>query len=70
MTDDPILLSAFIVLVVCWVCMGGMAKDYIGAKGLSAYWLIVTPSGIFHYVEMTLKNNKRVGGLFWVFIAQ
>lgn len=49
--------------------MGALAKDYVGAKGLFAYWIIATPSGIIKYVEMTKKENKRIGFLFWVFVV-
>lgn len=64
---DPILLVSGIIAILAQLHMGGIARDYIGAKGFEAYWIAVSPAGIFYYIEIKRKNKEKIGLLPWVY---
>jgi hypothetical protein len=67
--NDPVLFVSSITLILSQLCMGGIAKDYLGATGFSAYWLVASPSGIFYYIEIKRKNKEKVGWLPWLYVV-
>jgi len=56
-------------MTISWLCMGCLAKDYLGAKGIKAYFLVATGWGILVYLRIRKENKKSIGPLFYIFVV-